>query len=125
MTTYQVGQIVSGKITGIQPYGAFVALDENTQGLIHISEIKHGFVKNIFDEVTVGEEVRVKIIHIDTDNEKISLSLKALEEKPAQKSQTQPAQPKFSTREEKSAGFNTLRDKLQEWIAQQNDLIKK
>ncbi len=41
---YKSGDVVTGKISGIQPYGAFVALDEDTQGLVHISEIKHGFV---------------------------------------------------------------------------------
>ena len=45
------GSIVTGKVTGIQPYGAFVALDENTQGLVHISEITHGYVKDINDHL--------------------------------------------------------------------------
>ena len=44
---YRIGQIVEGTITGIQPYGAFVSLDEETSGLIHISEISEGFVKDV------------------------------------------------------------------------------
>lgn len=49
MSTFKVGDVVSGKIAGIQSYGAFVALDNSTQGLVHISEITHGFVKDIHD----------------------------------------------------------------------------
>ena len=41
---YRVGDIVTGRVTGIQPYGIFVELDENTQGLVHISEITYGYV---------------------------------------------------------------------------------
>ncbi len=58
--TIQVGSIIAGKVTGIQPYGAFVALDENTQGLVHISEITHGYVKNINEHIKVGDEVNSK-----------------------------------------------------------------
>ena len=54
---YEVGEELTGKVTGIQPYGAFVALDEGTQGLVHISEITYGFVKDINEFLTVGEEV--------------------------------------------------------------------
>ena len=57
--TYQTGQIVEGKITGIQPYGAFVALDRNTSGLIHISEISDGYVRDISRFVKVGDIVKV------------------------------------------------------------------
>ncbi|MER2113072.1 MAG: S1 RNA-binding domain-containing protein, partial [Solibacillus isronensis] len=45
----EVGDVLTGKVTGIQPYGAFVALDEYTQGLVHISEITYGFVKDVSD----------------------------------------------------------------------------
>ena len=44
---YQIGQTVEGKVTGIQPYGAFVMLDRHTSGLIHISEISDGYVRDI------------------------------------------------------------------------------
>ena len=53
--TYQIGQTVEGKITGIQPYGAFVSLDRNTSGLIHISEISDGYVRDISRFVNVGD----------------------------------------------------------------------
>jgi len=74
---------LNGKVTGIQPYGAFVALDEDTQGLVHISEITYGFVKDVSEFLSVGQEVEVKILEIDEEAEKISLSIRALQERPA------------------------------------------
>ena len=77
--TYQIGQVLEGTITGIQPYGAFVALDEHTQGLIHVSEIQSGYTKNINDVVKIGQKVTVQIIDIDEYSHKISLSKRSLE----------------------------------------------
>lgn len=76
--TYQIGQKVTGTVTGIQPYGAFVKLDETTQGLIHISELKSGVVKNLSDELSVGQQVSAIILDIDQYSQKISLSVRQL-----------------------------------------------
>ena len=62
---YRIGDIVTGKVTGIQPYGAFVALDAQEQGLIHISECQHGFVQSLGDVFQVGQTVQVIILDID------------------------------------------------------------
>ena len=114
---YKVGDIVSGKVTGIQPYGAFVALDANTQGLVHISEITYGFVKSITDHLTVGDIVRVKILDIADNDEKISLSLRALQAKPAKRKEQLPRKSLQDRVDEKdSVGFNSLKEKLGEWI---------
>ncbi|MCM3765907.1 S1 domain-containing post-transcriptional regulator GSP13 [Neobacillus niacini] len=128
----ETGSILTGKVTGIQPYGAFVALDGNTQGLVHISEITHGYVKDINDHLKVGDEVQVKVLSVDEAAGKIGLSIKATEEPPAQqvvkakrprKRQAAAIVPEI----EGQQGFNTLKDKLQEWIdqSQREDLIKK
>ncbi|WP_239257009.1 S1 domain-containing post-transcriptional regulator GSP13 [Listeria ilorinensis] len=111
MSSYKVGDTVTGKVAGIQGYGAFVALDEHTQGLVHISEITHGFVKDIHDFLEVGQEVNVKILDIDEENNKISLSIRATES-------VKPTSKTSNKNEQKGAdeGFNTLRDKLQEWV---------
>ena len=82
---YEVGEVLTGKVTGIQPYGAFVALDEKTQGLVHISEITYGFVKDVSEFLEVGQDVEVKILEVDGEAEKISLSIRALQERPATK----------------------------------------
>src|SRR5690625_6422821 len=73
---FAVSQVIEGKVTGIQPYGAFVALDDETQGLVHISEVTHGFVKDINDHLAVGDQVKVKILEINEENNKISLSIR-------------------------------------------------
>lgn len=75
---YKIGQKVTGTVTGIQPYGAFVKLDEDTQGLIHISELKSGVVKNLSDELSVGQKVSAIVLDIDQYSKKISLSVRQL-----------------------------------------------
>ena len=75
---YRIGQTVEGKVTGIQPYGAFVSLDRYTSGLIHISEISDGYVRDINRFVKVGDTVTVKIIDFDYQAQQARLSLKAL-----------------------------------------------
>ncbi|KYC96786.1 RNA-binding protein S1 [Heyndrickxia sporothermodurans] len=123
-TKYEIGSVLTGKVAGIQPYGAFIALDEETQGLVHISEIKHGYVKDINDHLKIGDEVKVKVLSVDEENGKISLSIRATEEAPKQEKK-QPRRRQASViSEEPTEGFNTLKDKLQEWI-DQSDLIKK
>ena len=80
----ETGAVLKGKVTGIQSFGAFVALEgENTQGLIHISEVSNTYVKDINDFLQVGQEVEVKVINADTANNKISLSIRALMPDPA------------------------------------------
>ncbi|RDW20968.1 S1 domain-containing post-transcriptional regulator GSP13 [Oceanobacillus chungangensis] len=122
---FEAGQIIDGKVTGIQPYGAFVALDEETQGLVHISEVTHGFVKDINEHLTVGEEVKVKVLNVDEEKNKVSLSIRATEEAPAKPAQTKRTQPvKQVQQDNDTAGFNTLKDKLEEWIEQSSSFKK-
>ncbi|KOY82064.1 general stress protein 13 [Lysinibacillus macroides] len=118
---YELGDVLTGKVTGIQPYGAFVALDDNTQGLVHISEITYGFVKDVSEFLTVGQEVEVKILEIDEEAEKISLSMRALQDRPTtvRKKDTPPRKSLQDRVDESDAnGFNSLKDKLQDWIEQ-------
>lgn len=111
---YKIGMIVKGKVTGIQPYGAFVALDKETQGLIHISECKHGYVKNLNEVLAVGDEMDVMILDIDEYTQKISLSLRALEDQ----SHFHYHSKKRRHRQEKlkQDGFKTIRDLMPQWI---------
>jgi len=69
------GKIVTGKVTGISPFGAFVSLGEGKTGLVHISEVALTYVKNISDFLKENDEVTVKIISVD-ESGKISLSIK-------------------------------------------------
>ncbi|MBZ6527058.1 RNA-binding protein S1 [Aerococcaceae bacterium DSM 111021] len=75
----EVGQKVSGKVTGITNFGAFVSLPENQSGLVHISEVSDGFVKDINDILSVGDEVTVKVLKITPDG-KINLSIRKANE---------------------------------------------
>jgi len=112
---YKIGTVTEGEVTGIQPYGAFVALDEETQGLIHISECKHGYVKDVSELLTVGDSVEVMIIDIDEYTKKISLSIRALED-------PQPFvyYPKKKRRYKKrnKIGFQSIKEAMPKWIAQ-------
>ncbi|ATO48966.1 MULTISPECIES: S1 RNA-binding domain-containing protein [Brevibacillus] len=72
----EVGSIIEGKVTAIKPFGMFVAVDETQQGLVHISQVANGFVKDINDHFSVGAAVKVKVLSID-DAGKISLSVRA------------------------------------------------
>ena len=80
-----VGTIVSGKVTTITKFGAFVALPGGKSGLVHISEVASAFVSDVHDFLTEGQEVQVKILSISPEG-KINLSIK----------QTQPQQPRQS-----------------------------
>ena len=73
---FNVGSIVEGKISQMKPFGAFVQLDATTRGLVHISQVSHNFVKDINEVISVGDEVKVKILSIEEDGKKISLSIK-------------------------------------------------
>jgi general stress protein 13 len=117
-STYKAGQLLEGKVTGIQPYGAFVALDEDTQGLVHISEVTHGYVKDINEHLAIGDEVKVKILHVDEEQNKVSLSIRATEEPPVKTSQPKKKPAVKQQQDQQSSGFNTLKDKLEEWIEQ-------
>lgn len=71
----QKGQILTGKVTGITKFGAFVLLAPGKSGLVYISEIANTFVNNVSDFLTIGQEVQVKVISIDEQG-RINLSIK-------------------------------------------------
>ncbi len=79
---YEVGQIVKGKVVQIKDYGAFVELAPGLDGLVHISEVAHKRVNKISDELAIGQEVDAKILDIDKEKRRISLSIKACIEPP-------------------------------------------
>ena len=85
--SFEVGQKVAGKVTGITHFGAFVSLPDNKTGLIHISEISDSYIKDINTVLTVGQEVEVKVLTIAADG-KISLSLRQASEQAQAKPET-------------------------------------
>ncbi len=77
---HQIGQIVPGKVTKLVPFGAFVRVDDGIEGLVHISELAERHVEIPEQVVQVGNDVMVKIIDIDLERRRISLSLKQANE---------------------------------------------
>ena len=73
--TVEVGTKVSGKVSGITNFGAFIDLGDHQTGLVHISEVSNTYVKDIHDVLKVGDEVQVKVLKVGDDG-KISLSIK-------------------------------------------------
>ena len=78
--THQIGQIVPGKVTKLVPFGSFVRVEEGIEGLVHISELAERHVEIPEQVVQVGNDVMVKIIDIDLERRRISLSLKQANE---------------------------------------------
>lgn len=80
---YKLNDTITAPISRISKFGAFMDLEGGIQGLIHLSEISHGVVKDIRDHIKVGEDVTAKIINFEPEKKRIGLSLKALQEAPA------------------------------------------
>lgn len=117
---YSVGQVINGKVVQLKEYGAFVELEPGLDGLVHISEIAHKRVTNIADELSVGQEVQVKILDIDKERRRISLSIKEtiepsiLEEDKAEEKKAE---------EEKDAP--SLKEKVEDMVDKAEDLLDK
>ena len=119
---YRTGQIVEGTISGIQPYGAFVKLDDSICGLIHISEISEGYVRDVGHFVKVGDTVKVKVIDFDAEAMQARLSLKAL--RPVRVRGGKDRISPRATLPEGSIGFRSLSDRLEGWITEAEKEIK-
>ena len=117
MDKYNKGKIVTGQVTGIEKYGIFVSLDEFYSGLIHISEISDGFVKNINDYVKVGETIRAVVVDTDEDNYHVKLSIKNINYKTRRRNSEQLVETRL--------GFKPLGDRLEGWINERLKKIKK
>lgn len=81
-TKYPVTTKVTGKVSKIMDFGAFVKLEPGIEGLVHISELSHKRVFRVSDVVKEGQEIETKILSVDVENQRISLSMKALEARP-------------------------------------------
>lgn len=106
---FKEGKIIKGTVTGIENYGIFVSFNEFYSGLVHISEITDGYVKNIHDYVDIGEDIFVKVIGVDESQNHLILSIKGIEYKKSSKQQKKKIK-------ETSLGFKTLEYKLPIWI---------
>jgi len=78
-TLYQAGSLVKGKVTKITNFGVFISLEDDLEGLLHISELANHKVENPEDVVKVGEEIEVKVLRVEPEERKIALSRKRAE----------------------------------------------
>lgn len=137
----EVGSIVEGKVLRVKPFGAIVSLG-TAQGLVHISQVANSFVQDINDHVKAGDTVKVKVLSIDEENNKIALSIrdalpkeerrpkgdKPFQKQPFQKQPrkqapaeaSNPAQEYFRPHSNVNASSD-FEDKMKEWMKQAND----
>lgn len=118
MTKYKKGKKVKGVVTGIEPYGAFVSLDEFYIGLIHISEISSNYVKDIHEFLNIGDNIIAEILDVDENLFRLKLSIKNLKYRDAASYQKH----KIS---ETSHGFSTLQYWLPIWTEESKKKYKK
>ena len=76
------GQVYTGKVTRLEGFGAFIDVGAEREGLVHISELSHGYVKSPSEVLSVGDEVQVQVLGFSKRKRRIDLSIKALLEKP-------------------------------------------
>ena len=81
MSNIKEKDIIRVKITGIQKYGAFASMEDDYNGLIHISEISYGYVKNIHDFMNVGDQIYAEVLNVDENCKQIKLSIKDIDYK--------------------------------------------
>lgn len=116
MTKYEKDKIVTGYVTGIEPYGIFVSLDDHYDGLIHISEISSDFVRNVSDYAYIGETLKMKVLDVNKKSHHIKLTIKDIDYRDEEHD-------KISETEH---GFSTLEKMLPLWIENKiEDLNKK
>jgi small subunit ribosomal protein S1 len=82
---YKVGTVIEGEVSKITPFGAFVKLEDDINGLIHVTEISEEEGADLSKILTPGQKVKAKIITIDSDDHRVGLSIKALTEKEEKK----------------------------------------
>ena len=110
---YQVNDIIEGTIISIRPFGAIMIFEDESLGLLHISEIANTFIRNINRYLKIGKTYQVKIINIESDGFlKVSMSKITEEEKEIYRN----SQVKRNPIDPKYIDFTALKEKLPEWI---------
>ena len=118
---YQVGDLIIGKVTSVKPYAIFLAFDDETKGLLHISELSDAYIRDIEKYGTVGDEIKVKVLSIDQYNGFLRVSVKKI-----------PVEEQYSTHvneqriylSENEKDFSVLEEKLPTWISETLKKVK-
>ena len=120
---YRKGQFIKVKVTGIQPYGAFVKTPDNQEGLIHISEVMNDYVHDINQFLSKGQIVKVKVLSVGKEG-KLDLTLKENEYFKREERKRDRRSVLDQIRETEKYGFETIRQKMPEWISQAKKYLK-
>lgn len=123
----KIGDIVYGTVSGIQKYGVFVSIEGHQQGLIHISEVKNGYVRDLNELFKIGERIRIMVIDVDEYNQKISLSIRVFNQrrKRTKKNVNKlPFKKHFYTSYQLNLGFEPLKLALPQWVKEAEQQIK-
>lgn len=96
---YKAGQVVTGKVTQVMPFGVFVKIDDKIDGLIHISELSFDHIADPSDVVKAGDQLELKVIDIEPESHRFGLSLKAMQ---------MPKDGKVSTKKSLTLDFSAL-----------------
>lgn len=104
---YKVGDIIKVNVTGVEKYGVFVNIDDDYNGLIHISEISDSFVRDINDYVKVGDTINCKILEINEETFQMKMSIKNVDYQVKRHGKKV---------EEMGKGFEPLEKALDGWI---------
>ena len=115
MSSFQVGDIIEGSVTGVSSYGIFIRVNDVFTGLIHISEISNYFVKSILDYVSLGEEILCEVMDIDEKEKHLKLSIKNINYKLV---------PRYGKIKDTKMGFKPLQMKLPVWIREKLEEIE-
>ena len=106
MADFKAGNIVKGQVTGIEKYGAFVSMESDYTGLIHISEVSNDFVSDIHNFLEIGEIIYCQILEVDDNHKQLKLSIKNINYKTKSNSKMR----------ESRLGFLPLKNNLDKWI---------
>lgn len=118
---YQVGDLIIGKVTSVKPYAIFLEFEDGTKGLLHISELSDAYIRDIEKYGSVGDEIKVKILSIDSTNGFLRVSYKQV-----------PQEELYSTHvnesriylDEEEKDFSVLGEKLPTWISETLKKVK-
>lgn len=116
---YEVNEIVQGVVTRILPYGAMLVFEDETMGLLHISEISNSYIRNIYRYLKIGAVYQVKVLSFDSEKNFLKVSLKGLSEEERRKNLG------LNERNKALIDSKLLISKLNDWIKIEIDKINK
>ena len=105
----EIGMVLEGVVTNVTRFGCFVDVGVHQDGLVHISELSHKFLKDPSEAVKAGQIVKVKVLAVEAKARRIALSIKALTEGPARPGNARPANPRPANAGQGSAGQGNVR----------------